>query len=361
MIFWRIVAIIAGIIITYAALRSAVRTFVLSRSAPDPITGAVFRTIRAIFNIRLFKVTSYHIRERTMAYYAPVGLLALLIVWLALVLIGFMLLYWGGGIGSWDEAFIISGSSLLTLGFARGDTILHTVFSFIEASLGLILVALLIAYLPTMYNAFSRRESAVTMLETRAGTPPSAVELLLRYHRNHGLHRLHEVWKEWEVWFAEIEESHTALAPLVFFRSPKPDHSWVTSAGAMLDSASLTLSVIDLPWDAQAALCIRAGYLALREIADFFRVQYPKDPKFPDDPISITREEFDEVYDQFARAEFPLRSDRDKAWQDFGGWRVNYDIPLLALCKLTMAPEAPWSSDRIPDKVQNIKPYRWRN
>jgi hypothetical protein len=281
-----------------------------------------------------------------MAYFAPVSLLTLPIVWLTFILIGFMAMYWATGISSFQEAFKLSGSSLLTLGFAEGETGTHTVLIFLEAAIGLIMVALIIAYLPTMYNAFSRREAAVTLLDVRAGMPPSAVQMILRYHRNHGLESLHESWKAWEMWFAEVEESHTALAALVFFRSPQPGHSWVTAAGAVLDAASLTLSVLDIPWDAQAALCVRSGYLALRRIADFFRVSYEADPNFPDDPISITRDEFDGTYDLFLAAGLPVKQDRERAWRDFGGWRVNYDTVLLAMSELTMAPEAPWSSDR---------------
>lgn len=348
MLVIRIVVFILGLAITLAAFRSVIRTLILPRSAPDPVTGFVFRSIRRIFDFRLRWSKEYAVSDRVMAYYAPVSLMFLPIVWLSIVLIGFSLMFWGSGIDNWAEAFTVSGSSLLTLGFARGDTLFQTILAFIEAALGLILVALLIAFLPTMYNAFEQRETAVTLLEVRAGKPPSAVEMLLRYHRNQGLDSLHESWRAWEVWFAEIEESHTSLAALVFFRSPQPHQSWVTASGTVLDAAALTLSSVDIPWDAQAALCIRAGYLALRRIADFFGVEYNDYPIYPADPISITREEFDIVFDRLSAAGMPVKADRDQAWNDFAGWRVNYDTALLSLSQLTMAPEAPWTSDREP-------------
>jgi hypothetical protein len=119
----------------------------------------------------------------------------------------------------------------------------------------------------------------------------------------------------------------------------------VTAAGAILDSAALAASTLDIPRDAHADLCIRAGYLALWRIADLFRLTYSQAPA-PDDPISISREEFDEVCRQLAQAGVPLKTDRDQAWRDFQGWRVNYDKVLLGLARLTMAPYAPWSSDR---------------
>jgi hypothetical protein len=210
------------------------------------------------------------------------------------------------------------------------------------------LAALLVSYLPTIYAAFSRRETAVTLLEVRAGAPPSAVEMLKRYNRIHGLDQLRDQWRTWETWFADIEESHTSLAALVFFRSPQPDHSWITAAGAVLDTAALTLAAVDIPNDAQAALCIRAGYLALRHISAFFDISFNPNPHYPDDPISVTRADFDDALAELSQAGVPLKPDREQAWRDFAGWRVNYDRVLLAMCSLTMAPLAPWSSDRAP-------------
>jgi hypothetical protein len=267
-------------------------------------------------------------------------------IWYILITLGYMCIYWVIDKISWYEAFFLSGSSLLTLGFASPGSLPKTILVFSEATLGLILVALLIAYLPTMYAAFSRRETAVTLLEVRAGDPPSAIEMILRFNRIQGLDQLSEVWQDWENWFADIEESHTSLQPLVFFRSPRADRSWVNAAGTVLDGAALTRSTIDIPADPQADLCIRAGFLALRHIADLFDIQYNPEPRFPDEPISITQTEFEEACKKLADAGIPLKSDRQKAWQDFAGWRVNYDKALLALAYLTMAPKATWISDR---------------
>ncbi|HEY6410479.1 MAG TPA: hypothetical protein VIY29_23765, partial [Ktedonobacteraceae bacterium] len=239
----------------------------------------------------------------------------------------------------------MSGSSLFTLGFALVDVLPTTLLIFTEAAIGHFLIALLIAYLPAINAAFSRREAAVTLLEVRAGSPPSAIQMFKLYQRIHGLEKLDSLWITWETWFADLEESHTSLGVLAFFRSPQSHRSWITSAGAILDAASLATSTIDIPRDPQAELCIRAGFLALRHIADFFRMKHDPHPS-PTDPISMSREEFDAACEELAQEGVPLKSDRDQAWRDFAGWRVNYDTVLLALSTLTMAPEAPWSSDR---------------
>jgi AcrR family transcriptional regulator len=248
---------------------------------------------------------------------------------------------------SLQKAATLSGSSLLTLGFATADGMLQTALVFSEAAIGLILVALMIAYLPTIYSAFSKRELAVAMLEVRAGSPASAIELLERFNRLKNLERMRDLWLTWESWFAEIEENHTSLPVLSFFRSPQPDRSWVTAAGAVLDAASLSLAALDIPREGQAALCIRAGYVSLRRIADYFGIVRTV-PEDTPDGIYIGRDEFDAALDRMVQAGIPIKADRDQAWKDFVGWRINYEAALLALCTMTMAPEAPWSSDRAP-------------
>jgi hypothetical protein len=356
MLFLHILVFLLGAVVAGTALFSAVQTFVLPRSANDPITRLVFITIRKLFDFRLRWAKNYEQRDRVMAFYAPIGLLALLPAWLSLIMLGYTAMYWGIGAGNLTDDFLLSGSSLLTLGFFNARGGLSTLMEFSETLIGLILVALLISYLPTMYAAFSRRESAVTLLEVRAGNPPTASQMLLRYHRIHGLDRLGEQWRAWEIWFAEIEESHTSLAALVFFRSPQPHHSWVTAAGAVLEAASITISAVDIPHDPQADLCIRAGFLALRHIADFFRIQYPTDPHYPVVPISIRPDEFFACLDELSSAGIPVKQNREKAWQDYAGWRVNYDRVLLSLAELTMAPYTPWISDRAPVELETSAP-----
>jgi hypothetical protein len=340
-----VVAFGAGLVMALATIGGAVRTVIVPRGVSSRLTRTVFLALRALFRLRAGPAAPYERRDRVMALYAPVGLLALLAVWMALVCSGFTLMFWGLGGRSFREGFLLSGSSLLTLGSSRAGDLPAVTLSFAEALIGLVLLAMLITYLPAIYGAFSRREAAVTALEVRAGSPPSAVEMIERYWRVGRIDRIGEMWVRWEAWFVEVEESHTSFPALVFFRSPQPDHSWITAAGAVLDAASLVASTVAIPRDVQADFCIRAGYLALRRIADYFSIPYEPDPR-PDDPISISRGEFERAYDRLAAAGVPLKPDRDRAWRDFAGWRVNYDSVLIALAGLTMAPYAPWSSDR---------------
>jgi hypothetical protein len=337
-----------GLITVILTLSSALSTFVLPRAARSQLNRIVFGLLRRLIDFVLHFAKTYRRRDAIMAYYAPIGLMLLLPTWYILILAGYAAMYWALGVGDLFAVFRISGSSLFTLGFDISKTPVVTMFAFTEAMLGLMLVGLLIAYLPTMYSAFSRREQVVNMLEVRAGSPPSALEMLLRFNRIHGLEKLADYWKTWEAWFADVEESHTTLPALVFFRSPRAENSWVTAAGTVLDSAAITLSAVEIPYEASAALCIRAGFLTLRRVANYFDIPSPQDPHYPKDPICVEREEFEAALNQLAAGGLPIQADREQAWRDFAGWRVNYDRALILLCGLVMAPTASWSSDRVP-------------
>ncbi len=226
--------------------------------------------------------------------------------WVMLVVSGFTAINWGSGIRPLREAFVTSGSSMLTLGFVRPPGVGRVLIAFVEAGIGLVLVSLMISYLPTIYGSFSRREALVGMLEVRAGLPPSPAELLTRYVRIQWINRMDDdLFVPWEAWFVDVEESHTSHPALVYFRSPHPERSWVTAAGCVLDTAALACSVIDRPYDARGPVMLRSGFFCLRRIADFFGLAYDLDPA-PDAPISVSRREFDLLCVELQAAGVPL-------------------------------------------------------
>src|SRR5690348_10758349 len=152
----RVLAFFLGWFIVLATVFSGIRTFILPRSANDKISRVLFLYVRRVFNLINRKWSdTYEKRDKVMAYYAPVALLLLEIGWLFLDIIGFMFVFWSLGDTDWLTAFTTSGSCLLTLGFAPVSGFPQTLPAFCEAIIGLIEVALLIAYLPTMYSAFS--------------------------------------------------------------------------------------------------------------------------------------------------------------------------------------------------------------
>jgi hypothetical protein len=345
----RVAVAILGASLVIWTIASAVRTVVLPRATSSVLTRTVFITVKRVFDLIAPRSRPFAQRDRVQAMYAPTGLLTLPAVWVALVMTGFTAVFWGTGVDPLSEAFIISGSSLLTLGFARPTGVPRTIVSFVEAGIGLGLVTLMISYLPSIYAAFSRREALVGMLEGRAGLPPSPTELIVRYTRIGLLHRLHDdVFAPWEQWFVDVEETHTSQPSLAFFKSPHPERSWITAAGCVLDAAAIFVSTLDRPRDARAEIMMRTGWFCLRRICNFYGIPYDPDPA-PTDPIMVTRREFDLLCVELTAAGVPLKADRDRAWRDYAGWRVNYDAVLIGLCSLVDAPPGKWSSDRVPD------------
>jgi hypothetical protein len=340
-----VLAFVAGALLVAVTLLSAIRTFVLPRAARVRLSQASFHLVGMVFSLFARPSRPYAERDRIMALYAPVALLAQPLVWSVLFVAGYTGMFWAIGIHPIGRAYLASGAALLTFGFdASPGYVAHTL-AFTEGMLGIAMIGLLIAYLPSIYGGFSRREADVALLDTYAGSPPSPSAMLALQHYQRDLSQLDDQWARWQRWFAEIEESHTSIAAICFLRSPQPERSWITAAGCVLDAASLTASAIDMPRTRQAEVTIRTGFLALRRIADYFQIPYDPDPK-PQDPISISRSEFDEVLSRLAAAGLPIVSDRDAAWISFAGWRVNYDRPLLALAGMFMAPRSLWTGDR---------------
>jgi hypothetical protein len=344
MILIHILTFCIGLYCVGFTVNSAIRTFVLPRADNTRLTYWTFKTVWKIYRLRLRSNYEYHERHRLLALFTPLTLALLPTIWIAIVVFGYGLMFWSIGVSDVFQAFSLSGSSALTLGFTPVDNLPQTILAFSEAAIGVGLIALSIAYLPTMYTAFSRREALVSKMSLRFGTPPSGVGLIMRMQNVNRLDLFEDMWQRFEDWFVDMEETHTSLAPLNFFRSSQPYQSWLTTAGTILDGTALFLAAIDFPATAQAPICMRAGYIALRHIGDFFGIQYELKPTF-NDPISISRAQFDHALTQLQASNVPLKSDHDQAWRDFRGWRVNYDTVLRELVKVIGVPPAPWIND----------------
>jgi hypothetical protein len=242
-------------------------------------------------------------------------------------------------------AFREAGSSLFTLGFASAHRRGLTAIDFVAAASGPLMIALQIAYLPTLYSTYNRRETEVTLLRSLAGEPSWGPELLARQCLVNTLENLRRVYQSWERLAADIGESHANYPVLLAFRSPKPYRSWVIAMLAVMDAAALhlTLAPATAPWESR--LVLRAGFLALRDIADARGIPYDPDP-WPDAPIALTLEEFRKGVRWAEDAGFQRERDVDDAWPDFRGWRVNYEAMAYALARRHDAVPALWSGPR---------------
>lgn len=334
---------LGGLFVSIAVVLSAVRTVAVPRSEQVWLAKALFAASGWAFGLLVKAARSEEAKEAFRARYAPMTMLMMPFAWAMGVIGGFSAMFWASGVRPYRDAVVLSGSSFTTLGFRSTEDFVELAMAIAEALLGLGLVALLISFMPSLYSAFSRREALVARLEVRAGKPPSSEELILRAHRIGWLGSLADTWAHWENWFIEVEEAHTTYPALNFFRSPVPWRSWITAAGTVLDASALLQSSVSTPNAPEASLCIRAGYVALARIAEVLDLEYDVDPA-PGDPISVPRAEFDDMWDRLAAEGVPLVSDREQAWRDFAGWRVNYDRALRSICARVDAPPGRWSS-----------------
>ena len=208
-----------------------------------------------------------------------------------------------------------------------------------------------IAYLPTLYSAFNRRETDVALLNARAGVPSWGPELLARTHFALGsgsstVNTLPALYEQWERFAADQAESHTTYLPLVRFRSPRPLSSWVIALLSVLDSAALYLSVSPQAAPTVAArLCLRSGFECFSEIASAMNLKVPEAPD-PAAGIALTYDEFLAGIETMRKVDFPIERDPEQAWADFVGWRVNYEAAAYAIAYAIDAVPALWSGPR---------------
>ena len=334
-----------GALIALGTLLAAIQTVVVPRAERSLVIRFVYVGMGLLFAMFARRRKSYEAKDALLARYAPTTLMILPMVWAAGVTYGFSLMFWALDVRPYREALTLSGWSLTTLGYRTTTDLFTLTLAAAQALIGLGIVALLISFLPLMHSAFSTRESAVARLEIRAGTPPTPEAMIILAHETGGLDDMEQTWTEWEHWFIHVEETHQTYPALAFFRSVRSDRSWVTAAGCILDTASIMLSTVAVPHSPAAPFMIRAGYVALRNIADFFAIDYDPDP-LDMSPITVRRDEFYETYEALQQAGVPVVDDRDQAWRAYAGWRVNYDNCLVGLASITSAPPGKWSTDR---------------
>jgi hypothetical protein len=220
-----------------------------------------------------------------------------------------------------------------------------------------VIVALQIAYLPALYQAFNRRESLVAMLESRAGVPAWGPELLARHQLVGIIDSLPEFYSAWEQWSAELAESHTTYPVMLLFRSPDAWFSWLVGLLAVLDGAAMHLALAPRSASSQSRLCLRMGFTALNRIAKVLRWEVDPDPN-PEGPIILTFDEFEEAVAMLVHVGFPMERTAEEAWPDFRGWRVNYEKVAYRLCDHLTAPPAPWSGRRSHLRAGFVAPRR---
>src|SRR6202050_1466688 len=296
----RVVAAVAGGLLVLVAWSSVIVTLIVSRPVNSRLTRWVDRMVDWAYEQVVRRVADYQRRDQIRATQAAALLLAQLAAWLIVAYAGFALLLWPFAARGVVSAFIDAGSSLFTLGFAVPAGTAPAVIVFLAAATGLVILTLQIAYLPTLYAAFNRRETQVALLNERAGIPSWGPELLARTYYALGsgvstLDTMPDLYERWENWAADVAESHTTYPVLIRFRSPGPMSSWVISLLAVLDSAALFLALS--PKTAPvvpARLCLRGGFRCFNRIASGMGFDIADEPG-PAGGTSLTHEQVLEV------------------------------------------------------------------
>ncbi|MFF7356302.1 hypothetical protein ACFZA1_27180 [Streptomyces filipinensis] len=334
----------AGAVILVLVLSSILRTLVVPRGLYSALVFRLWWTLRRL--LRLIAVRQdYAAIDRAQTWLAPLMLIGMLTAWLAGALLGFGLLLYALSPLSWTNAFREAGSSLFTLGFAGGARLKLSVLDFVAAATGPVLIALQIAYLPTLYAAYNRRELEVTLLQARAGEPAWGPEILARQWLVDTETALPALYRAWERLASDMGESHSTYPVLLTFRSPRPHRSWLVGLVAVMDAAATHLALEPRLAPPEARLVLRAGFTALRDIARALRIPFDADPS-PDASIRLTFAEFDAAVAMLESAGFRAERPPEEAWPHFRGWRVNYEAIAYELCRRCDAVPALWTGPR---------------
>ena len=294
---------IAGFFILFATLWEAFETIILPRRVTRPI-----RLVRMFYRVtwtfwaavnRLIR--SKKVRDAHLSYYGPLSLLGLFATWAFLLILGFSMLHWAAGSAinapgetpTFRTDFYLSGTTFFTLGL--GDvtprTTLAKAITVTEGGTGFGFLGLMISYLPTLYGAFSQRELNISLLDARAGSPPTAAELLRRHSQFADSEVLTPYLREWETWAAQIMESHLSYPVLCYFRSQHDNQSWLAAFTAVLDVSALLIAYGEGTAKWQSQLTFAIARHAVVDLAEVLRVpaSRPAQDRLPPKDVAQVR------------------------------------------------------------------------
>ncbi len=351
-------AIVGGVLILLV-LWDAFETIILPRRVTRRIrlTRLFYRYTWIVYSGLVTGLFSGKRREAVFSFYGPLSLLALVGLWALGLMIGFACLHWAGGSAlntpDSQQGFLIdlylSGTTFFTLGL--GDVVPRTTLSrflvVLEAGIGFAFLALIIGYVPPLNQAFSRREVSISLLDARAGSPPTAAEMLLRHRDVHGMEALQELLHEWELWSAEFLEIHLSYPVLAYFRSQHDNQSWLAALATILDTTSLVMTGVEGACQRQAE---RTFAMARHAVVDLAIVFYTPPLAPGRDRLSPT--ELARLRSTLVAAGLMLRegSDADRRLTEL---RAMYEPYMYSLSKYFCITIPPWMrASSVPDNWQ---------
>lgn len=293
---------ITGFFILFATLWETFETIILPRRVTRPI-----RLVRIFYRVTWTGWTAVNglirskkIRDAHLSYYGPLSLLGLFALWATMLVLAFAMLHWAAGSAintpgenpTFRTDFYLSGTTFFTLGL--GDvtprTTVAKAITVTEGGTGFGFLGLMISYLPTLYGAFSERELNISLLDARAGSPPTAAELLRRHSQFADSEVLTPYLRDWEVWAAQIMESHLSYPVLCYFRSQHDNQSWLAAFTAVLDVSALLIAYGEgtAKWQSKLTFAIaRHAVVDLAEVLRVPAVQPAKDRLPPNEVVQV--------------------------------------------------------------------------
>lgn len=247
------------------------------------LTSSFFRVTWSPFAAIAQRLPPSKKRDRYLSYYGPLSLILLLLVWAVGLVLAFAMLQWAVGsrlqmpdaAAGFGTYFYMSGVTFFTLGF--GDVYplesLGRALAVVEAGMGFGFLAIVIGYLPVLYQSFSRREVVISMLDARAGTPPTAVELLRRHAASGNMNKLDNLLEDWEHWAADLMESHLSYPVLCYYRSQHDNQSWLAALACVLDTCALVMVGVGGAQQWQARLTFAIARHAIVDISQIFNTR----------------------------------------------------------------------------------------
>jgi hypothetical protein len=345
-------AFLAGVAIFLIVIWDAFEAVILPRRVTRKfrLTRFFYKTTWSAWKFVVCLVSERKSRETLLGFYGPISLLVLIGVWAVGLVFGFGLMQYGAGSAvnvtgsqpSFATDVYLSGTTFFTLGL--GDVVprssLARALVVTEAGFGFGFLAAIIGYLPFIYGSFSKREVDISLLDSRAGTPPTAGELLRRHTHDGGLEALRDLLKDWELWSAELMESHLSYPVLAFFRSQHDNQSWIASLTAILDTCALLKVGIEGACERQADLTFA---IARHAVVDLSQVFGTAPTPLPSD--RLPQNDLRRIRDTLAQLGLKLR-DGEEADRKLTGLRSMYEPYVYALASYLNQSLPPW----IPQK-----------
>jgi hypothetical protein len=343
-----IVATICGIVLIVVILWEGFETIVLPRRVTRRfrLTRLFYRRTWRPWAKMVGSVVPARWRETWLSVFGPLSLLLLLSIWAGGLITGFALLHWAAGSavlardGSYGflTDLYLSGTTFFTLGL--GDVVPRSTAArflvVIESGMGFAFLALVIGYLPALNQSFARREVSISLLDARAGSPPTASEMLRRHSHERGMEALRQLLHEWERWSAEFLEGHLSYPVLAYFRSQHDNESWLAALTAILDTCALVMASSERTCERQAELTFAMARHAVIDLCLVFRTvpQEPAHNRLPPETLA-------ELWSTLATAGIEC-NEREAADLKLGGLRGMYEPYIHALATYFQVSIPPW-------------------